>query len=184
MIRLQIMNMRFDRGLLSSKWNKVICPRMDNVLEKAFTDGRTWNVSLSSDNVFEVHCFPSIMVDLGLRTCSCRKWEINGYSCQHAVAAIFRSEKNFNSFIEPFFHIDMYRQVYSFSTGPVPIVEKPVCSINDAMILPPLSKRPAGRPKNNRIASTGEFKKVMKCSRYESIGRHNKRTCKELLLNS
>ncbi|KAL7194073.1 hypothetical protein ACSBR2_025671 [Camellia fascicularis] len=124
------------------------------------------------------------MVDLGLRTCSCRKWEINGYPCQHVVAAIFRSGKNLNSFVEPFFHADMYRQAYSFSIGPVPTVEKPLCSIENAMILPPLSKRPAGRPKKNRIASTGEFKRVIKCSRCESIGHHNKRTCKEPLLNS
>ncbi|KAL7219194.1 hypothetical protein ACSBR2_012299 [Camellia fascicularis] len=114
MIWLQIMNMRTDRRLLSSKWNKVMCPRMDSVLEKSFLDGRTWNVSLSSDNVFEVHCFPSVMVDLGLRTCSS----------------------------------------YSFSIGPVLTVEKPLCSIEDAMILPQLSKRPAGRPKKNIIAST------------------------------
>ncbi|KAL7161285.1 hypothetical protein ACSBR2_041851 [Camellia fascicularis] len=134
MIRLQIMNMRSDKRLLSSKWNKVFCPRMDSVLEKAFMDGRTWNAILSSGNVFEVHCFPSVVVDLGLRTCSCRKWEMNG--------------------------------------------------IDDAMILPPLSKRPAGRPKKNRIASTGEFKRVIKYSGCESIGRHNKRTCKEPLLNS
>ncbi|KAL7239369.1 hypothetical protein ACSBR2_005304 [Camellia fascicularis] len=164
--------MRSDRRLLSSKWNKVLCPRIDSVLEKYFLDGWTWNVSLSFDNVFEVHCFPSVMVDLGLRTCSCRKWEING------------SERNLNSFVEPFFHADMYRQAYSFSIGPVPTVEKPLCSIEDAMILPPLSKRPAGRPKKNKIASTGEFKRVIKCSRCESIGHHNKRTCKEPLLNN
>ncbi|KAL7239138.1 hypothetical protein ACSBR2_005106 [Camellia fascicularis] len=115
MIWLQIMNMRFDKMLLSSKWNKVLCPRMDSVLEKAFMDGRTWSVSLSYDNVFKVCCFPSVMVDLGLRTCLCRKWEINGYPCQHAVVAIFRSGKNLNSFVEPFFHADMYRQAYSFS---------------------------------------------------------------------
>ncbi|KAL7235583.1 hypothetical protein ACSBR1_018971 [Camellia fascicularis] len=164
MIRLQIMNMRYDKRLLSSKWNKVLYPLMDNVLEKAFMDGRTWNVSLSSDNVFEVHCFLSIMVNLGLRTCSCRKWEINGYPCQHAIATIFRSGKNLNSFVEPFFHADMYRQANSFSIGPVPTIEKPVCSIDNAMILPPLSKRPAERPKKNKIASTRDFKRVMKCS--------------------
>ncbi|KAL7240790.1 hypothetical protein ACSBR2_006439 [Camellia fascicularis] len=159
MIRLQIMNMRSDRRLFSSKWNKVLCPRMGSVLEKAFMDGRTWNVSLSSDNMFEVHCFPSVMVNLG-------------------------SGKNLNSIIEPYFHADMYRQAYSLSIGPVLTIENPVCSIDDAMILPPLSKRPAGRPKKNRIASTGEFKRVIKCSRCESIGRHNKKTCKEPLLNS
>ncbi|KAL7204402.1 hypothetical protein ACSBR2_017469 [Camellia fascicularis] len=153
MIRLQIMNMRSDRRLLSSKWNKVLCPRMDSVLEKYFLYGRTWN-------------------------------EINGYPCQHAVAAIFRSGRNLNSFVEPFFHADIYRQAYSFSMGPVRTVEKPLCSIEDAMILPPLSKRPAGRLKKNIIASIGEFKRVIKCSPCESIGHLNKRTCKEPLLNS
>ncbi|KAL7231399.1 hypothetical protein ACSBR2_009621 [Camellia fascicularis] len=124
------------------------------------------------------------MIDLGLRTYSCRKWEINGYPYQHTIAAIFRSGKNLNSFVEPFFHVDMYRQVYLFSIGSVPTVEKPVCNIVDAMILPPLSKRPVGRPKKNIIASTGEFKRVVKCSRCESIGCHNKSTYKEPLLNS
>ncbi|KAL7229050.1 hypothetical protein ACSBR2_007698 [Camellia fascicularis] len=119
--------MRSDRRLFSSKWNKVLCPRIDSVLEKAFLDGRTWN-------------------------------EINGYPCQHVVAAIFRSGKNLNSFVKPFFHVDMYRQAYSFSIGPVPTVEKLVCSIDDAMILPPLSKKLAGRPKKNIVASTGELK--------------------------
>ena len=69
-----------------------------------------------------------------------------------------------NSFVAPFFHADLYRQAYSFSIGLVPTVEIPLCNIEDAMILPLLSKRPAGRPKKNRIAFTGEFKKVMKCS--------------------
>ncbi|KAL7264973.1 hypothetical protein ACSBR1_002848 [Camellia fascicularis] len=137
MIRLQIMNMRSDRRLLSSKWNKVLCPRMDSVLEKSFLDGG------------------------------------------HGM-----SGKNLNSFVKPFFHADMYHQAYSFLISPVPTVEKPLCSIEDAMILPPLSKRLAGRPKKNKIASTGEFKRVIKCSRCESIGHHNKRTCKEPLLNS
>ena len=89
-----------------------------------------------------------------------------------------------NSFVEPFFHADMYRQAYSFLIGPVPTVEKPLRSIEDALILHPLSKRTAGRQKKNRIASSREFKRVIKCSRCESIGHHNKRTCKEPLLNS
>ncbi|KAL7247984.1 hypothetical protein ACSBR2_002813 [Camellia fascicularis] len=78
----------------------------------------------------------------------------------------------------------MCHQAYSFSIGPVPTVKKPVCSIDDAMILPPLSKRPTRRQKKNRITSIGEFKRVIKCSRCESIGFHNKRTCKEPLSNS
>ena len=78
----------------------------------------------------------------------------------------------------------MYRQEYSFLISPVSTVEKPVCSIDDAMILPPLSKRPTRRPKKNIIASTVEFKRVMKFSQYESFGLHNKKTCNEPLLNS
>ncbi|KAL7176256.1 hypothetical protein ACSBR2_029744 [Camellia fascicularis] len=146
-------------------------------------DGRTENASLSSDNLFEVHCFPFVMVDLSLKTCLCRKYEINGYLCQHVAVVIFKSEKNLNLFDEPFFHANVYRQAYSFSIGLVSIVEKPVYTIDDDMILPPLSKRPAGRSKKNIIASTGEFKRVIKCIRCGSIGFHNKRTYKEPLLN-
>ncbi|KAL7259771.1 hypothetical protein ACSBR1_005610 [Camellia fascicularis] len=124
------------------------------------------------------------MVDLGLKTCLSRKWKINGYPCQHAAVAIFNSKKNLNLFIKPFFHADMYCQAYSFSIGPVLTVEKPIYTIDDTMILSPLSKRPAGRLKKNRIVSTGKFKRVMKCSRCESIDRYNKRTCKEPLVNS
>ncbi|KAL7234137.1 hypothetical protein ACSBR1_017686 [Camellia fascicularis] len=85
-------------------------------------------------------------------------------SMSTCIAAIFRNGKNLNSFDEPFFHADMYRQAYSFSIGPVLIVEKLVYTIDDAMILPPFSKRPARKPKKNRIASIGEFKQVMYCS--------------------
>ncbi|KAL7211971.1 hypothetical protein ACSBR2_014765 [Camellia fascicularis] len=97
---------------------------------------------------------------------------------------IFKSGKNLNSFVELFFHADIYSQAYLLSISPVLTVEKPMCSIDDAMILPLLSKRPAGRPKKNRIAFIREVKRVMKCGRCVSIGHHNKRTCKEPLLNS
>ncbi|KAL7262652.1 hypothetical protein ACSBR1_000921 [Camellia fascicularis] len=98
------------------------------------------------------------MVDLGLRTCSCQKWKINGYPYQHAVAAIFRSGKNLNSFVEPFFHVDMYRQAYSFSIESVPTVEKLVCSIDGAMILPPLSKRLAGSQRRKELLQLESLK--------------------------
>ncbi|KAL7245700.1 hypothetical protein ACSBR2_000934 [Camellia fascicularis] len=111
MIRLQIMNMRSDRRLLSSKPNKVLCPRMDSVLEKSFMDGRTW-----------------------------------------------MSGKNLNSFVEPFFHVDMYRQAYSFSIESVPTVEKLVCSIDGAMILPPLSKRLAGSQRRKELLQLESLK--------------------------
>ncbi|KAL7258182.1 hypothetical protein ACSBR1_004324 [Camellia fascicularis] len=144
--------------------NKVLCPRMDSVLEKAFMDGRTWNciVFLRLWLILVENLFMSKMGN---------KW-------------VSMSGKNLNSFVKPFFHADMYHQAYSFSIGPVLTIEKPMCSVDDALILPPLSKRPTGRLKKNIIAFIGEFKRVMKCSQCGSIGHHNKRTYKEPLLNS
>ncbi|KAI8538303.1 hypothetical protein RHMOL_Rhmol09G0091900 [Rhododendron molle] len=46
-------------------------------------------------------------------------------------------------------------------------------------ILPPLSKRPLGRPKKKSIRSNGEKVREMKCGRCEKMRNHNKLTCKE-----
>lgn len=33
------------------------------------------------------------VVDLGLRTCSCRRWELTGIPCKHAISAIYIHEE-------------------------------------------------------------------------------------------
>ncbi|BBH05398.1 hypothetical protein Prudu_016768, partial [Prunus dulcis] len=48
------------------------------------------------------------------------------------------------------------------------------------VVLPPITKRPAGRPPTKRIKVFGEFKRPLKCSRC-SVAGHNRKTCKAII---
>ncbi|KAI8560028.1 hypothetical protein RHMOL_Rhmol04G0223000 [Rhododendron molle] len=47
-----------------------------------------------------------------------------------------------------------------------------------AIILPPKTRRPCGRPKVGRIRSRGEKVRQMLCGRCGKLGKHNRKTCK------
>ncbi|KAL7240670.1 hypothetical protein ACSBR2_006340 [Camellia fascicularis] len=101
-IRTQIMNQMSDQGRASSSWAGVICPKMEHKLEMAYKKGRSWTVSQSDNDVYEVHSHPSILVDICRRTCSCFQWQINGILCEHAMVAIRNSRRDSNVLVEPY----------------------------------------------------------------------------------
>ncbi|KAI5349981.1 hypothetical protein L3X38_002872 [Prunus dulcis] len=53
-------------------------------------------------------------------------------------------------------------------------------SIAAGVVLPPITKRPAGKPPTKRIKVFGEFKRPLKCSRC-SVAGHNRKTCKAII---
>ncbi|KAF7146628.1 hypothetical protein RHSIM_Rhsim04G0107600 [Rhododendron simsii] len=133
----------------------------------------------SSADIFEVDTDPSVSVDIGRRICSCCWWPLNGFPCCHAICAIKYSSKNLNLHVERYFHVESYRQVYSKPIYPVASLWKGDVVDCGTSILPPLSKKPPGRPKKKRICSNEEKVREMKCGRCGKLGNHNKLTCKE-----
>ncbi|KAL7184881.1 hypothetical protein ACSBR2_026932 [Camellia fascicularis] len=178
-IRVKIMRQMAKRRIKAQAWPGVICPKMEARLVKAYSKGRSWLVSQSTDTVFEVHSFPSIMVDIDKRTCCCFKWQINGFSCSHAVVAIRNSGLDLYDLVAEFYHVTAYRNSYQQNIQPIPTVEKPPFNPDDFVIQPPSVKRPPGRPKKKRILSQGEEVQQIRCGRCQRMGNHNRTTCKE-----
>ncbi|KAG5565876.1 hypothetical protein RHGRI_001704 [Rhododendron griersonianum] len=77
------------------------------------------------------------------------------------------------------FEVDTDPSVYSKPIYPVASLLKGDVVDCGTSILPPLSKKPPGRPKKKRIRSNGEKVREMKCGRCGKMGNHNKLTCKE-----
>ncbi|KAL7161277.1 hypothetical protein ACSBR2_041845 [Camellia fascicularis] len=152
---------------------------MEKILVHAFEDNRSWIVSQSDDNVFEVRSHPSVLVDIGRRSCSCFQWQLNGFPCSHAVVAFRNSGKNIYDYIKSFYQVVEYRAAYAGSIHPNPTVEKPKFTVTDYLIGPPIYKRPPGRPKQKRIPSKGEVVQRIQCRRCDKMGHHNRKTCKE-----
>ncbi|KAH7845987.1 hypothetical protein Vadar_008340 [Vaccinium darrowii] len=153
---------------------------MDEALTNAFQESKSWEVKFCSSDVLEVLCDPSVMVDIGRRTCSCTQWQLNGVPCVHAVCAIKKSRRALNDCVDRYFHVECYREVYSRPIMPIPTLWKPE-GVSGATILAPLSKKPPGRNKKKRIRSFREKVKFIKCTRCGKRGSHNRRSCKEAL---
>ncbi|CAL5337493.1 unnamed protein product [Camellia sinensis] len=175
----QLMRQMSARRDQANKWKELICPTFETRLMDSFNDSRSWQVSKANENVFEVHSIPSVTVDVARRTCSCFKWQINGFPCDHAVVAIQKSRYNLNDCVEHYFHVQTYRAVYSGAIFPIPSVEKSPFDPMDFTIYPLTVKRPPGRPKKNRIPSRGEKLKQIRYRRCDKLGSHNQKSCKE-----
>ncbi|KAL7253995.1 hypothetical protein ACSBR1_008362 [Camellia fascicularis] len=155
-IRTKIMDQMSKRRRKVAAWPGVLCPKIESRLVKAYNKGRAWLVIQSNDDVYEVHSYPSILVDVGRRMCSCFQWQIKRIPCVHAMVAIRNSGRDLYDLVEPYYHVSEYRSIYASSITPIPTVEKPPFNTDDFIIHPPVVKRPPGRPKKKRILSRGE----------------------------
>ncbi|KAL7231373.1 hypothetical protein ACSBR2_009598 [Camellia fascicularis] len=132
-----------------------------------------------NDTVLEVHSSISFYVDIGRRTCSYHEWQLNGFPCCHAVHALRSSGRDVYDFIDPFFHVDCFRESYKESVYLVPLSERfDFDGAGNSIIKPPITKKQFGRNKKKRIPSRGENVKQIKCGRCLKYGNHNKKTCK------
>ncbi|XP_028124405.1 uncharacterized protein LOC114321440 [Camellia sinensis] len=178
-IKGQIMRQMAKRRVSAYTWTGAICPKMESLLEEAYNKSRAWKVSQANNDVYEVHSFPSVMVDIGRRTCSCFQWQINEFPCAHAIVAMRKSGKNLDDTVVPWYYVSEYRLTYAPTIYPIPTVEKPPFNPTDYVIYPPNVKRPLERPKKKRIPSKGENVQQIRCGRCGHMGNHNRKTCKE-----
>ncbi|XP_020419547.1 uncharacterized protein LOC109949184 [Prunus persica] len=181
-IRQKLMVLNSQRRIEAEKWTTVLCPEMETRLCENAEAGRTWAVRRSNSTVFEVFADYSVMVDLEQRTCSCRLWQIDGFPCTHAVAAILAKRDSVYDYVECYYKTDFFRKAYESPIFPIPDIGKGLGSNGSAagVVLPPITKRPAGRPPTKRIKVFGEFKRPLKCSRC-SVAGHNRKTCKAII---
>ncbi|KAL0360355.1 UNVERIFIED_CONTAM: hypothetical protein Sradi_3720000 [Sesamum radiatum] len=136
------------------------------------------------------------IVDLGQHTCSCRKWDVSGIPCQHAMSAICNQVKDPKDYVHKYYWVDTYLKVYENVIYPIngPSLWK------ETGFLPSNEGRAPGRPararrlepdeqvrkqkKRKRGAKgqqsehrLGRQQMTIKCSQCGEQG-HNKKACK------
>ncbi|GMP86093.1 hypothetical protein CsSME_00039016 [Camellia sinensis var. sinensis] len=152
---------------------------MECRLENTFNKGRSWRVSQSNADVFKVHSFLSVTVNLALQTCSYFQWQLNGFPCAHVKVAVRKSSRDLNALVKSYFHVTAYRSTYASSIFPIPTIEQPPLDPNDYVINLSTVKCPPGRPKKKTILSNGKYVQQIRCNRCGCLGSHNRKTCKE-----
>ncbi|KAL6214887.1 hypothetical protein ACLB2K_014319 [Fragaria x ananassa] len=178
-VRVHTMNLFTRRRLDSSNWGSVLCPKMEKKLLKRLQTGRSWRVSQSNQDVFEVFTETcNVMVNLAVCECSCRHWEFRCFPYAHAVQVMNKTNLLAYDCIEDYWKTTFYKKTYKLPICPVPDLDRPnILSFGDSTLQPPKTRRSPGRPKSRRIRSFGEQCKEITCSRCHTLGHHNNRTC-------
>ncbi|KAL4324034.1 hypothetical protein GQ457_11G001980 [Hibiscus cannabinus] len=125
------------------------------------------------------------VVDLVQHTCSCRRWDLSGIPCIHAISAIQETNRKPEDYVNECYHkstqIAIYSNIISHVKGPEQWA--PVTEMDP--ILPPAIRRPPGRPTKKRRKEADEVNNPKLCKRGQQsncskcgMSGHNKRTCR------
>ena len=169
-------------------WQSNIAPKISEQLEKNKVDAGGHLPVSSGNGLYQVEDMYGGMfsVDLALWVCSCRKWELNGIPCSHAIAAIWSNREDPEKFVSKWYSKEYYLNAYSKQIFPIRNQEEWPRSGKTEMVKP-VGKIQPGRPKKNRrleleeIAPPGSKRlrrrfQRMRCSGCGLAG-HNFRTC-------
>ncbi|GKE90855.1 mutator type transposase [Tanacetum coccineum] len=161
----------FNRQLLEARVSPVITALeyvreylMKMIVRKRHHSVVVWN----NGDLFQVNegRQNQVVVNLANRSCTCRKWEVSGIPCKHAVACIFNMIDNRMQvgFPEDWVHQSMRLQttVYSFKINPVPGREFWAKSQVPSRLIPPYILPQVGRPGKKRKKSAGEVTEMVK----------------------
>ncbi|KAI3512708.1 hypothetical protein L1887_20026 [Cichorium endivia] len=102
------------------------------------------------------------VVDVKNSTCTCRKWELVGIPCKHAIATLNEMSKNSEDeldiykWVHKVYWLETWQKAYSFKVEPIkgrPMWPKSMCPTK---LIPPPHHKQVGRPKRKRRQSEGE----------------------------
>ncbi|XP_021722785.1 uncharacterized protein LOC110690267 [Chenopodium quinoa] len=102
-IRSSLMERLVTKKQEMEKWTTSLCPRIQKRLEWEKEEAAKCHVIPSSSTLFQVsHILDTMSVDLENRKCTCRKWDMTGIPCCHAVAELFFTHRNAEDFVDDY----------------------------------------------------------------------------------
>ncbi|KAM1448285.1 hypothetical protein ACFXTO_007265 [Malus domestica] len=169
-------------------WNHEVGPRIFEIVEKYKIESFLCIASYAGGGKYQVNHLHGGMyaVDLERHTCSCRKWDLCGIPCPHAITAMGKKEHNPLDYVHSCYKRPAYDRAYEGYISPMP-GPKEWRKTGLVPIKPPLYHKQPGRPKTCRKKEANEIpKKATKLRRYGivincnicGVDGHNSATCR------
>ncbi|KAK9049348.1 hypothetical protein SSX86_031684 [Deinandra increscens subsp. villosa] len=134
----------------------------DERKEKAYNYKELWN----GGTKFQVSgpWNDQVVVDVEKLTCTCRKWQLTGLPCKHAITANWEMDLlnqkikgGAEAWIHPCHWLDTWKEVYSLKINPINGRNMWVKDPCPTTLKPPFHHTPVGRPKKKRRKSQVEI---------------------------
>jgi hypothetical protein len=133
----------------AEKMSGTICPKIQKIIDK-YTEWSLGAVAKSAGNgVYHVRTGElerHYTVDFPSRSCDCRRWQLSGIPCHHAIACCRQDNFDVDEYVHSCYSINTYKYAYAYNLFPLRgrvLWEK----TNGVLVLPPLYRKVMGRPK-------------------------------------
>ena len=133
------------------KWTgNTVCPKILKKLEKNTEYAANCHVSGAGQELFRVQSGnSSYTVDLCLHTCDCKRWQLSGVPCGHAIACSREERIDPQTLVHDCYTVQTYLKAYGYTL--VPLRDpKQWEKVNGERVYPPVFTKQVGRPKKNR----------------------------------
>ncbi|CAK8571344.1 unnamed protein product [Lathyrus sativus] len=172
-----------------SRYTGVTSPSIQKFLEKTNRVVEGWIATWHANDDFAIfgvsNGVETYVVNLLQQKCGCRKWDLSGILCCHAIACIWYNKKEPEDYVSSFYRKSIVLTTYSHII--MPTNGQQLWPVNVANpISPPVKRRSIGHRKKNRNKANDEPRirnklprtpQTVKCKKCWSFG-HKKRTCK------
>ncbi|KAG8372051.1 hypothetical protein BUALT_Bualt12G0026400 [Buddleja alternifolia] len=111
-----------NRDKAKKRWSyKQICPKIKTIIEKNMEKSADCIPLKSDDWNYEIKVCDGDRLTVNLRThsCSCRRWDLTGIPCSHAMSAIGCQVLEPDDFVHESYSVATYLAVYSHAISPV-----------------------------------------------------------------
>ncbi|KAJ4720930.1 Transposase, MuDR, plant [Melia azedarach] len=183
-MRRKIMSRFISQHAYAQVWPHNLPSIVHNKLAKAVEQGRKLMVFWGGGVTYETleNYTKNNVVNMELRECDCRYWQISGIPCKHVACVILYLRRDPEGFVHNYFKKDAFMKTYSGIINPIP--DRVMWSDVDCQLPLPLIKRnPIGRPKKLRrrgpdehVIGTKTKCFVLRCEYCRATG-HNVRSC-------
>lgn len=149
-IKTQLMTRIYNKQKEMEKWSGHICPKIMKKVEKSTELANECFVSPAGEGIFEVASKGTqYIVDLKVKSCTCRRWDLSGIPCSHAIACMREDRIAPEDMVHSCYSIESFSKAYGNIIVPCHD-NKEWRKMNGCPIQPPLYVKKVGRPPKNR----------------------------------
>lgn len=179
------------------KWEGFLTPTATGIFENIKKAASDIIVTWNGDSTYQCNgpWDDQCVVDMKLEKCACRRWELTGIPCRHAVAVMWnmvqhRQREAFvpEEQVHKAYWMQSWKEVYSNKIVPTNGIEYWPRSGCPTKLAPPFHHTQVGRPKKKRTRGLLEKKSVVKAGKVTKQGKsvtcskcgvkgHNVKTC-------
>ncbi|KAJ0935274.1 putative transcription factor interactor and regulator CCHC(Zn) family [Helianthus annuus] len=180
-----------------SKSAGLLTPKATKLFETIKSEAVNYSVIWCGNNKYQVTRGPlsQYAVNVETKTCSCRKWELTGMPCRHAVVVIWNMKQHGmdvgipENWVSEVYWLDTWKKVYANTIDPINGRDMWMPSACPTKLTPPKHHKQIGRPKKKRKKTSEELSQPVVSGKMSRIGStttcgkcgekgHNKRSCK------